>query len=216
MAPQAIYGDHKITIVGMCLGAIRRNVNQVADLSGHGRARTGARGFASRTRGMVTELQEVLLSNNLEVRKRDLCVGELATLKSHLAGGQSSVTDAGVEIGSRHSYGKRSDCTTLRPNTEELIARFCDAFLYHRILVWVIDTIDFHRKAILPKDFLAAHRSEAGSGIYRYDGRGPGRGRSLRHSRRRPERIKSRRSSSSKQAAVLVKDVEVSRTTSIS
>ena len=41
---------------------------------------------------------------------------------------------------------------------------------------------------------------------------GPDRGRSSRHNRRRPERMESRRSSSSKQAAV--KDVEVSRTTS--
>ena len=35
--------------------------------------------------GMVTEPQGVLLSNNLEVRKGYLCVGELVALKPHLA-----------------------------------------------------------------------------------------------------------------------------------
>ena len=44
---------------------------------------------------MVTKPQRVLLSNNLEIRKRDLCVGELVALKPHLAGRQSSVADTG-------------------------------------------------------------------------------------------------------------------------
>lgn len=52
---------------------------------------------------MVTEPQGVLLSNNLEVRKGDLCVGDLVALKQHLAGRQSSFTDTAVEIGCRHS-----------------------------------------------------------------------------------------------------------------
>ena len=43
------------------------------------------------------------MSNNLEVRKRDLCMGELIALKLHLTGRQSSVTDMGVEIGCCHS-----------------------------------------------------------------------------------------------------------------
>ena len=78
---QAIHRDHKKTIVGMCLGAIRSNVNQIADLNGYGRARTAARGFRSLTSRMATKLQGVLLSNNLEVRRTDLCIGELITLK---------------------------------------------------------------------------------------------------------------------------------------
>ena len=71
-------------IAGPCLGAIRSNVNQIADLNGHGRARTVPRGFGSLTSGMVTEPQRVMLSNNLNVRKSDLCVGELVVLKPHL------------------------------------------------------------------------------------------------------------------------------------
>ena len=47
---------------------------------------------------MVTEPQGVLLSDNLETRKRDLYVGGLIALKPHLAGRQSSVMDTGVEI----------------------------------------------------------------------------------------------------------------------
>ena len=103
VAPQTIYGDHKVPIMGMRLGAIRSNVNQVADLNGHDRAGTAAMGFGSLTSGVVTEPQGMLLSNNLEVGKRDLRVGELVALEPHLAGRQSSVADTGVEIGSRHS-----------------------------------------------------------------------------------------------------------------
>jgi len=44
--------------------------------------------------------------------------------------------------------------------------------LCHRILVWVFDSTDFHSKAILPKDFIIAQRSEARSGVYPYDGKG--------------------------------------------
>ena len=60
-------------------------------------------GFGSLTSRMVTKPQGVLFSNNLEVRKRDLRVGELVTLKPHLVSRQSSVADTGVEIGSCHS-----------------------------------------------------------------------------------------------------------------
>ena len=45
----------------------------------------------------------MLLSDNLEIRRRDLCVGKLIALKPHLAGRQSPVTDTGVVIGCRHS-----------------------------------------------------------------------------------------------------------------
>ena len=69
IAPQTIYGNHKVPITGMCLAAIRSNVNQVADLNEHGRAGTAAMCFGSLTSGMVAEPQGVLLSNNLEVRK---------------------------------------------------------------------------------------------------------------------------------------------------
>ena len=84
----------------MCLGAIASNVNQVADLKGHGSTGTAAMGFGSLISETVIKLQGVLLSNNLEVRKRDLGVSELVALKPHLAGRQSSVTDTGFEIGS--------------------------------------------------------------------------------------------------------------------
>ena len=87
----------------MCLGAIRSiSVNQISDLNGHGRVRAVARSFGSLTSWMVTEPQGVLLSDNLEARKRDLYVGGLIALKPHLAGRQSSVTDTGVEIDSGH------------------------------------------------------------------------------------------------------------------
>ena len=89
--------------MGMCIGAIRRNVNQIADLNRHSRARTAVRGFRSLTSRMVTQPQGVLLSNKLEVRKKDPCAGELVALKSHLVDRQSSVKDMCVEIGSRHS-----------------------------------------------------------------------------------------------------------------
>ena len=47
----------------------------------------------------TTEARRVLLSNQLEVRQRDLRVVELITLKPHLPRRQSSVSDAGIEVG---------------------------------------------------------------------------------------------------------------------
>ena len=63
----------KITIAGIGLGAIRRNVDQIADFNGRGRAWTPPRNFGFLTGGMVTESQRMLLSENLEIRKKDEC-----------------------------------------------------------------------------------------------------------------------------------------------
>ena len=85
----------------MCLGVIRSNVHQIADLNGHGRTKTAAKRFGSLANGMVAEQRGMLLSNNLEVRERDLCLSKLVALKRYLAGRQSSDTDTGVEISCR-------------------------------------------------------------------------------------------------------------------
>lgn len=89
--------------MGTGLGGIRSDVNQTVDLCSSGQARTAARSFRTFTGKVVTEARGVLLSNQLEVRQRNLRVGELITLKPHFPRRQPAVTYAGIKVDGSYS-----------------------------------------------------------------------------------------------------------------
>lgn len=88
--------------MGTGLGGIRSDENQIVDLCSSGQARTAARSFRTFTGKVVNEARGVLLSNQLEVRQRNLRVGELITLK-HFPRRQPAVTYAGIKVDGSYS-----------------------------------------------------------------------------------------------------------------